>query len=71
MQIDKKEYIQSQDLSPEIVESRHIAPPFRIIEFGLESALPNGSTRTKAFFATDTNKLYMWNGSAWVSTTLS
>lgn len=43
----------------------------KIIFFGLAADIPNGSTRVKAYFSTDTDALSLWNGTSWVSTTLT
>lgn len=57
------------DIVPGAVKQRHIEA--LIIFTGVLANLPDGSTEVKAFFATDTNDLYIWNGASWVSTTLS
>lgn len=51
------------------VKQRHLEA--NIIFSGLEADLPNGTSEVKAYFATDTNKLYLWNGSAWASSTFT
>ncbi len=62
--------INQQQIMPNAVRQSHILG--FIIFRGLDSALPtNGSTEVQAYFATDTNKLYLWNGTAWKSTTLT
>lgn len=58
------------DILPLAVKQRHIQG--NIIFTGLATNRPtDGSTEVQAYFATDTNALSMWNGTAWVSTTLS
>jgi len=42
-----------------------------IVFSGLAADLPDGTTEVKAFFATDTNTLYLWNGTAWKSEVLT
>lgn len=42
-----------------------------VIKRGLAADIPDGSSHVLAYFETDTNKLKIWNGSAWKSTTLS
>ena len=54
----------SRDYFPRSVKQRHVEA--WIIFSGLEADLPDGTTQVKAYFATDTNTLYLWNGTAWV-----
>lgn len=61
----------SSDIPPGIIKQRHVGGEYKVVKFGLAADRPDGSTRTKSFFATDTNVLSMWNGTAWVSVTLS
>lgn len=42
-----------------------------VVKFGVAADIPDGSTHTKAYFATDTGVLSMWDGTQWLSTTLS
>lgn len=56
---------------PGLVEQRAMEAGARIIFTGLEEDLPPGDTHKKAYFATDTGKLFLWNGSVWLSVTLS
>lgn len=56
-------------LTPRSIKQRHLEA--WIIFSGLEADLPDGEKTEKAYFATDTNKLYIWNGTAWKSTTLT
>lgn len=57
------------DFLPKSVKQRNIDG--LIIFTGLEDDLPDGSTQVKVFFATDTDTLYIWNGSSWVSEVFS
>lgn len=59
------------DIGTGAVTQRHIGDEYKVIKFGLSTDRPDGSTRTKVFFATDTNVLSIWNGTAWKTTTLS
>lgn len=63
--------IYQQNIAPNAVKNRHIDG--YIIETGLEADRPDGTTHTKAFFATDTNKLSIWNSSDedWKEVTLT
>ena len=61
--------LHQSDIPTSLIKARHMEA--EIILTGLDANLPDGTTEVKSFFATDTNKFYMWNGSAWVSTTLS
>lgn len=70
----KDRRINQMDLIPNIVKSRHISEGPRFIRSGLEADLPtvgeNATDSVAVYYATDTEKLYVYNG-AWVSTTLS
>ena len=70
-EIARETLISKSQLPPELINQRHIADQYKIVKFGVAANRPNGSTRTKSYFATDTNVLSMWNGSSWVGTTLS
>lgn len=61
--------LHQSDIPNSLIKQRHVEA--RIIFTGLDADLPSGDTEKKIFFATDTNKLYAWNGEAWKSTTLS
>jgi len=61
----------SSDFLPGIMEQRHLKAPNFIIRFGLAADIPDGTTDVKAFFATDTGALSLWDGDQWLSTTLS
>lgn len=61
----------SSDYPPGIFEQRHLKSPAKIVYFGLAANRPDGSSSVKAWFATDTGALSMWDGSSWLSTTLS
>lgn len=61
-------------LLPSIIKQRHMAEGNRFIRAGKDANLPaSGETTlansTACYFATDTNKLYIWNGT-WKSVTL-
>jgi len=52
------------------IKQRHIDG--MVITRGLAADLPtDGEQGIQAYFATDTNVLYIWNDSAWVSETLT
>lgn len=57
------------DPIPGSIKQRHLES--WIIFSGLAADLPDGETEVKAYFATDTNTLYLWNGSAWKSEVLT
>jgi len=62
------------DVLPQVIKTRHMGEANRYIYFGLEADLPTGfnfNNSTLAYFAYDTDKLYLYNGTAWVSTTLA
>lgn len=61
--------IYQQDLTPDCVKQEHVLD--NIIKRGLAADRPDGSTETKAYFSTDTGDLSIWDGGAWLSTTLT
>ncbi len=61
--------LHQSDFPVKIVKQRAVEA--MIIFRGLDADLPSGKTEVKSFFATDTDKLYIWNNSAWVAVTLS
>ena len=68
---DQSKVIHQSDLLPGIIKPRHIGDNCQVIQFGLAADIPDGSTWIKAYFATDTDELSLWNGNSWVSVTLS
>lgn len=63
--------LHSSSFLPGIIDQRHVKSPFKMVKFGLAADRPDGSSDVKAYFATDTGALSMWNGSSWLSVTLS
>ena len=47
------------------VKPRHVDG--LVITTGLAADLPSGDTDVRAYFATDTNIFYIWNGTSWAS----
>lgn len=72
---DLKKGTGQQDIKPDTIKMRHVGEGVRYIRSGLDAALPTTPEVPKngvaIYFATDTLKLYVSNGSAWKSTTLS
>lgn len=65
---DKK--ISRSDVMLKEIKQQHIDG--LIIFKGLEADLPtDGTTQIQAYWATDTGKLYLWDGTDWLSTTLA
>ena len=64
-----------QDILPDVVKMRHIGEGVRFIRGGITADKPTAGEEpmqgNAVYFDTDTDKLYVWNGSSWVSTTLS
>lgn len=54
---------------PRAIKQRHCEA--LLIFTGLAANRPSGKTDTRAYFATDTNVLSIWNGTAWKSVTLA
>lgn len=55
--------VKQQNIQADAVKQRHIDGI--IIFDGLAADLPDGTTDVQAYFATDTNVLYIWNGTTW------
>jgi len=71
--IDERRITQTM-IMPGGVKQRHMGEPNSYITAGLEADLPTGVSVTFGtiiYFATDTSKLYIWNGTAFKSVTLS
>jgi hypothetical protein len=54
---------------PGSIKQRHLEA--NIIFTGLAANKPDGSTEVKAYFETDTGVLNIWDGSQWLTITLS
>ena len=70
----KVKRIYQQDLINSAVKSRHLGEGNRYFLAGLDANRPTGVSVTSSvscYFATDTKKLYLWTGTAYVSVTLS
>jgi len=68
--------VHQSDIPNATIKQRHIGEGNRFIRSGLESNLPTegegtSPNSTAYYFCTDTNKLKIWNGTIWVSATLS
>lgn len=68
--IEKQRSFHKGDFTPGDVDQRIILQG-KITQHGLAADRPNGKTHIKQYFATDTDALSIWNGSSWVSVTLS
>jgi hypothetical protein len=63
-----------QDLMPQAVKQKHMGEPNAYINAGLEADIPDGASVTSGvsvYFEKDTNKLKIYNGTSYVSVTLS
>lgn len=70
----KSKRIYQQDITPDVVKMRHMGEANRYVWAGLEADLPTGVSVTSsviAYYATDTHKLYIWDGSVYKSVTLT
>ncbi len=67
--------IMQMDILPGSVKQRHINEGVIFIRSGLDAKLPTKGETTVTgqpfYWATDTGKLYAWNGTAWKSATFS
>lgn len=62
------------DIAPGAVKQRHLGESNMYIWAGLEADLPEGNevtSSTTAYFCLDSNKLKIWNGTTYVSVTLT
>lgn len=60
------------DVLPDVVKSRHVGEGVRFVRAGTAANRPTSGEKTGAIYlATDTNVLSCWNGTAWVSETLT
>jgi hypothetical protein len=70
----KQKRVFQQDIVPGAVKMRAMGEANRFVRSGLEADLPDkpetGTDSSACYFATDTDTLYIFNGSVWVSTTL-
>ncbi len=65
--IDAKRY--QSDYANNSIKQRHLEA--LLIFTGIAADLPDGTTEVQAYFATDTNTLYLFNGVAWKSVVLT
>ena len=64
--------LSQQDIFPDTIKQRHIAEGVRYVRAGVAASRPTSGEKNGAiFFATDTDELYVWNGTVWVSETLT
>lgn len=72
--IDSKR-IKQQNILPDVIKMRHIGEGVRFIRSGLAASKPTKGEKpmqgSPVYFAYDTNVLYIFNGTAWKSTTLT
>jgi len=64
----KNKRIYQQDIVPDIIKTRHMGEANRYIMFGLEADRPDGFSAvvsTTMYFATDTLKLWVWDGTTY------
>jgi hypothetical protein len=63
--------LHQSDVPVGTIKQRHLEPNALLVFTGLSANRPNGTTWVKAYFATDTGVLSIWNGTAWKTTTLT
>ena len=66
---EKPRVLHSSDLPVGIVDQRHLSGDLKVIKFG--TSIPDGSSDIKAHFNPSTGVLSMWDGSGWLTTTLT
>lgn len=69
--IVRERVLHSSDIIPGTVQQRHITQNNFLVKFGLSSNRPDGTSHVRVYFATDTGVLSMWDGSSWLTTTLT
>jgi len=67
--VEQRKPLHQSDFTANIIKPQHIQG--EVITRGLAANKPNGTTPVKVYFETDTGVLSIWDGSAWLSTTLS
>lgn len=56
--------LHQSDIPPGVIKQRHLEA--NLIFFGLAADLPTtGDNEVKAYYATDTDILYLWDDAAW------
>lgn len=58
------------DITSGIIEQRHLNGIYAV-QMGLIADRPSGTSHIKMYFATDENKLYIFNGTLWKYVSLS
>jgi len=67
-----KKVIGQMDILPDSVKQRHVGEGVRFIRAGLVANRPTTPERDGAvYYATDEDKLYVGDGSSWLSETLT
>ena len=61
--------LHQSEILPKTIKPQHIDGV--IVIFGVAADRPDGSSHVKAYFATDSGVLSMWDGDEWLDTTLS
>lgn len=60
------------EMTPNILTQKHIRNDYAIIKTGLAENKPTeGNAQVIFYFSTDTGEFSYWNGSSWISSTLS
>ena len=72
----KERRIHQSQIPPGTIKQRHMGSGPMFIRAGLEAQLPSmgedtAPDSTAIYFCTDSGKLKIWDGSEWLSTTLS
>ncbi len=69
VQDEMRKLLDQPDAVKKSIKQRHLEA--NVIFFGLDANKPSGGSEVKCWFSTDTDTLYLWNGSAWVGETLT
>lgn len=68
---EERPVIHQSQILPGTIKARHLGAKLHVVKFGDADDRPDEPGRIKAYFATDTNVLSFYNGTSWVSVTLS
>jgi len=69
---ERNRVISQSSIFPDTIKQRHVGEGVRFIRAGLAASRPTSGEKAGAiYFATDTNVLSIWNGTAWTTHTIT
>lgn len=69
--VERRGPLHQSDIPVGTIKQRHIEPNALLVFTGLAANRPDGSGWVKAYFAVDSGVLSLWNGTSWLTTTLT